>query len=197
MITTKTYPAPPVCKHEILRYAGVREDAPEWEAQVEEILGEVLPLLSYRVCYTVLPVAVEGDCVDLGFVKSDSTLLRNRLAGCDQAVVFAATVGVGIDRLIARAGVLAPSKALLLQAVGAERIEALCDALMQDMATSHSITGRFSPGYGDLPLEMQRKIFDLLEPPKHIGLTLNDSLLMSPTKSVTAIFGMKESLNTI
>ena len=51
---------------------------------------------------------------------------------------------------------------------------------------------RFSPGYGDLPLEVQRTLFSLLEPMRHIGLSLTDSLLMSPTKSVTAFVGLTE-----
>ena len=51
---------------------------------------------------------------------------------------------------------------------------------------------RFSAGYGDLPLEYQRRIFDLLDPPTHIGLTLNDSYLMSPSKSVTALIGVEK-----
>ena len=49
---------------------------------------------------------------------------------------------------------------------------------------------RFSPGYGDLSLEMQRDIFRVLDCPRKIGLTLNESLLMSPSKSVTAIIGI-------
>ena len=49
---------------------------------------------------------------------------------------------------------------------------------------------RFSPGYGDLPLQAQRAIFDALQCHKEIGLYLNESLLMSPTKSVTAIVGI-------
>ena len=49
---------------------------------------------------------------------------------------------------------------------------------------------RFSPGYGDLPLSLQRDIFRVLDCPRKIGLTLNESLLMSPSKSVTAIVGL-------
>ena len=49
---------------------------------------------------------------------------------------------------------------------------------------------RYSPGYGDLSLESQKQVFALLNPPKYIGVTLNDSLLMSPSKSVTGIIGI-------
>ena len=53
-----------------------------------------------------------------------------------------------------------------------------------------SLTMRYSPGFGDLSLENQKKVFALLNPQKYIGVTLNDSLLMSPSKSVTAIVGI-------
>ena len=48
---------------------------------------------------------------------------------------------------------------------------------------------RFSPGYGDLSLEVQKEIFSLLDCPRKIGVSLGDSLLMTPSKSVTAIIG--------
>ena len=52
-----------------------------------------------------------------------------------------------------------------------------------------AVRPRFSPGYGDLPLALQREVFAALDCPRRIGLTLSDSLLMSPTKSVTALIG--------
>jgi len=55
------------------------------------------------------------------------------------------------------------------------------------------LTSRFSPGYRDLPLTLQREIFTLLEPSRRIGLSLNASLLMSPSKSVTAIVGITKN----
>ena len=80
----------------------------------------------------------------------------------------------------------------MFQSIGAERIETLCDAFCKDISSELGVTlkPRFSAGYGDLPLEAQKDIFRVLDCSKKIGLTLNDSLLMSPTKSVTAIVGI-------
>jgi cobalamin-dependent methionine synthase I len=110
-------------------------------------------------------------------------------------VVFAATVGLEPDRLIARYGRLRPTKALLVQAIGAERIEAVCDAFCADIANQAAERGlyatrRFSPGYGDLPLSFQADLFSLLACEKAIGLTLTGSGMMVPTKSVTALIGV-------
>ena len=80
-----------------------------------------------------------------------------------------------------------------MQALGAERIEALCDAFCDSLISEKGVLlrPRFSPGYGDLPLEVQKDIFSLLECHKRIGVSLNESLLMSPSKSVTAFVGLE------
>ena len=86
--------------------------------------------------------------------------------------------------------------ALAVSALGSERVEALCDEFCNRLATEKGegvkVYQRFSPGYGDLPLEVQRDIFALLSPERAIGVTLGDGLLMSPTKSVSAIIGISE-----
>ena len=184
MVYTKTYEAPPVDRREILRYAGVRGDAPEIEILLEECLAEAMDKLTYKVCYGEFPVSF--------FDSVGSKGLKNHLEGCNKAVIFAATVGIGIDRLIARYASVSPTKSLLFGAIGAERIEALCEIFNKEYGGS-----RFSPGYGDLPLEFQKEIFRALDCPRKIGLSLNESMLMSPSKSVTAIIGAKNEDNRI
>lgn len=191
----RSYAAPDWNRKEILRYAGVRGDAPELDALLRDCLEEIEPRLVYGVCYREFPVVRYGSYLDLGFVKTESEGLKKNLLGCEEIVLFAATVGLGIDRLIARYATVSPTKALLLQAIGAERIESLCDEFCREIAQEKAREGyvtrpRFSAGYGDFPLEAQREIFAVLDCPRKIGLTLNESLLMSPTKSVTAIIGV-------
>ena len=76
-----------------------------------------------------------------------------------------------------------------------QRAEALCDSFTGLMESKYSETGfklkpRFSPGYGDLPLEMQVEILKILDAQKIMGLYLNDSYLITPSKTVTAIIGL-------
>ena len=80
----------------------------------------------------------------------------------------------------------------MISALGSERIEALCDKFNKDFEFENevSLKPRFSPGFGDLSLMIQKDIFAVLDCPRKIGLSLNDSLLMSPTKSVTAFVGI-------
>lgn len=190
VILTKTYKDPPIDETEVLRYAGykLKNDETvdsETQALLETCLKELQGKLEYKVCYRELPVAIEGELCDFGHFQVTSKHLARHLADSQRAIVFAATLGVGIDRLITKYSSLSPSKALIFQAIGAERIEALCDAFCEEIGATH----RFSPGYGDLPLATQKDVFVVLECEKRIGLTLNDSLLMSPSKSVTAFVG--------
>jgi cobalamin-dependent methionine synthase I len=198
-VYVKRFAAPPWNRREILRYAGAKETTDEVNALLEHCLAEAEGALSYQVCYAIFPVAVADGMLDLGFARTDSSHLCKNLQGCDRIAVFGATVGLGVDRLIARYSRTSPARALMFQAIGAERIEALCDAFC--FALNEEVEGegktirpRFSPGYGDLPLELQLDIFRVLDCPRKIGLTLNDSLLMSPTKSVTAVVGIGDGL---
>lgn len=191
-VLSKGYAAPPLNKRDIWRYASCKEETEETAALLNACIAEAKDKLTYAVCYRVLPCKTSGALCDFGAFSVSSERLAATLHGCDTVVVFAATVGVGIDRLIAKYSRLSPSKALLFQAIGTQRIEALCDVFCADMAQEHGkrTRPRFSPGYGDLPLSVQRELFVALDCERRIGLTLNDSLLMSPTKSVTAIVGL-------
>ena len=195
MVLVKNFPSPPVQWEDIRRYAAAGPATEQTAAMAEECVALLQPRLAYRVCWQEFPLSVMGDEVDAGFATFSSTALSHRLTGCCRVVVFAATVGLELDRLLARYGRLSPSKALWLDAIGTERVESLCDAFCEELARDAAARGlcttrRFSPGYGDLPLALQRDIFGVLDPARHIGLTLNESLLMSPSKSVTALVGL-------
>lgn len=194
-VLVKNYAAPSVDRREILRYAGCRGEADERTlALLEECLAAAESVNAYRVCYRVFDVKQKNGFLEIGNLKTDSKALRAHLDGSAKAVVFAATLGLGIDRLIAKYAGVATAKAAMLQAIGAERIEALCDIFCAELKAEHGdVSARFSAGYGDFPLAAQKEIFEMLDCPRQIGLTLNDSLLMSPTKSVTAIVGKRTS----
>ena len=186
---------------EVLRYMGTNDTSAELESLISKGIFECKDKLSYRVAYREFPVKVKENKIDLGYASTHSCDLAQALEGCDSIILFAATIGLEIDRAIYKHGRLSPSLALCIQAIGAERIEELCDSFCKKMQKEFSskgkiLTERFSAGYGDLPIELQKDIFAALMCEKHIGLTLTDSLLMSPTKSVTARIGVKKSLKT-
>ena len=191
MIYIKSYTEPPFSEREILRYAGVKAPDESINALLSECLNLTRGVFTYNICYCLTDVSARGSECDFGFFKVKSDSLAKNLSTSSRAVIFAATVGIGIDRLIAKYSRTSPARAHMLGAIGAERIEALCDAFENDIRDEYiGAKKRYSPGYGDTPIELQKDIFVLLDAPRKIGLSLTDSMLMSPTKSVTAIIGI-------
>ena len=177
---------------EILRYARAKKDDLSVRSLIDECCAEAEPVLSYHVCYTVQDISREKETLSFGTINTSSDTLTKALDGCDRVLLFAATIGTPFDRLIQKYSRVSPSKALIFQAIGAERVEALCDTFQTYIEEEYQarLRTRVSPGYGDMPLSMQRDIFSMLDCPRKIGVTLNESLLMSPSKSVTAFSGI-------
>ena len=108
--------------------------------------------------------------------------------------LFAATIGIEVDRLIKRTELTKMSDAVIYQAAGAAMIEAYCDEVNEELnqeahKNNEFLKPRFSPGYGDLALDHQKDFMRILQMDK-IGISLLESLLMVPSKSVTAIIGI-------
>ena len=191
IILVKSYDPMPFDKSEILRYAQAKGESPELDLIIDECIGEVSDKLLYKVCYGEFDISVDQPNIDFGFMNVTSKDLSKNLKDCKKTVVFGATVGIELDRLILRYGRISPVKALIFQAIGAERIEALADAFNNEIKEKYITVPRFSAGYGDFSVYKQTDIFNILDCGRKIGLTLNDSMMMSPTKSVTAIIGIK------
>ena len=186
---------------EILRYAGMpKTSAPD--PLMEECLSE-LGEIRGRLCWRQFSIQrLEDGRTDLGFCRTASRNLALNLKNCSSIVLFADTLGIEIDRLLARYGRLSPVKQLWFQAIGAAGVEAMCDAFCEDVRKlAGSVEApvrtrpRYSPGFGDFGLEYQPFIFEALDCPRNLGLTLTDSFLMSPTKSVTALIGILDEEN--
>ena len=186
----------PFDEKEILRYAMLPSFAPKpEELPLQECLKAAKGAAQCRAVWRRYLLVRDGDTLDLGFAKTDSRDLKKHLEGCDEILLFACTAGAETDRRIARAKLLSPARGLLMHAIGAQQVEGGCDRLCARLVQQfpdRQLTDRFSPGYGDLTLEMQRDVMAALDCGRTVGITLTDSLLMTPSKSVTAIIGMKE-----
>lgn len=120
------------------------------------------------------------------------------LRPCGEAVLLAATLGAQSERMLLREQARAPESALLLDAVLSAAIEAVCDEqerLLREQLwhDGYYLTDRYSPGYGDMPIDQTRQICDVLNTPRTIGLTVSSTGIMLPRKSVTAVMGISRS----
>ena len=188
---------------EIARYLGYQKiTVPDEQvsALIKAAADEMLEIIQPQSVYEDFDLSVEYDeekrlgSVVFSDVKIESKDLARNLRECSKVVLFAATLGAQCDQLIRRAQVKDQVKAAVFQATGAMYIEKCVDLLNEKIkeeaaALGKSTRPRFSPGYGDLSLEVQKSFFRLL-PCQRIGLTLMDTLIMSPEKSVTAFVGL-------
>ncbi len=190
-VSVKKYGSAPYQDKEILRYLCMRGDSGELHTLLDECKALCRNAQDNAVCYTVLPVTICNDTVDFDRFSCVSRDLAKTLCGCNEAILFVATAGFGIDRLIKKYATVSPARAFVLSAIGSERAETLCDTFCQDMKEQYGdLRPRYSPGYGDLPLTLQTEVFRVLGVERAIGVTLGESLLMTPSKSVSAIIGI-------
>jgi cobalamin-dependent methionine synthase I len=102
---------------------------------------------------------------------------------------MAVTLGAGVDMLLRRKSVTSPSEHFVCDAVASALAETAADMAEAFFLGSCGHRPRYSPGYGDLPLDIQRDVLSLCDAKRLLGINLNDTNLMIPTKSITAIIG--------
>ena len=187
-----------ISKTEAARYMGVRGILDDKTAELldkyEPIVRDALrPAYVYREAETEFrPNGVY--LAGLG-VPLEGNSIRGLLTGCRRAIVMAATVSAEADRLISRISVSDMAGALAVDCLCSAAIEQVCDLAEEEIfshAKAENRTMRFSPGYGDLPINVQPELLRYLNAQRRIGLTCGESCMLIPTKSVTAIIGVSD-----
>lgn len=185
-------------RKEALRYFGVKGENPEAEKAIN--LAYLKLRNEMRPRYVALPFRCHtenGDTVVLeNGVRFHGKHLVRYLDGAEEVYLFGATLGSKVDMALRRMAVCSVAEAGAGQAVATALIETYCnqccDELEAALPPGKKLKWRFSPGYGDWPLEEQRELFRALDCAKKIGLTLTASCMMAPVKSVTALIAVTD-----
>lgn len=183
---------------EILRYLRVRGEAPEaLRGQVEETARALAESLRPQYVWRVFSLsrAPEGVCLDGSGVTLSGALAEKMLRGCDAAALLCCTLGMAFERRLRALERRDMGAAVILDACGSAWVEAGCDEAERELKERLSpryLTDRFSPGYGDLPLAVQPAMLGALNAERRLGVHLTESLLMTPSKSVTAVLGVSD-----
>ena len=137
---------------EACRYLGVRGEPDDATlALVTSCAQEVQNAAQPRSTSREVPVRQAAGKLFLGPIETRSADLIKLLAGCERALLFAATLGAGVDRLILRATAASAARAVALDAAASALIESFCDGCQANWppVTSRKncgLTPRFSPG---------------------------------------------------
>ena len=182
---------------EAVRYLGYGKHAVDDQTLglIADSFGSLRTLSSRKSVYRIFDLEQEdGETVWFGSLTVKSKSLGKNLRGCDKIVLFGATLGIGVDQLLSRTSKTDMAKTVVLQACAAALLEEYCDECQERIRQEMESEGRylrprFIPGYGDFPIECERDMVRMLDCAKSIGLTLTESCMMAPSKSVTAVIG--------
>lgn len=121
--------------------------------------------------------------------------ISEHLNGCFGTALLCATLGDGVDKLLRTVQTEDMAKALTADALASAAVEQVCDIAEKEIGERFAdkfTTWRFSPGYGDFPLECQGDFLTAVNAMRTVGVCVTDGGLLTPTKSVTAVIGISE-----
>ncbi len=188
-------------KNEVLRYLGYSNQklSEQINAQIDLLISKCLSLNCLKYTYSYFETESINNEIHLKNtnVTFNGKDIYNHLSGCKYAAIFAVTSGMEVERELTRLQKISMTDSVIFDACANCYIEAgadFADNVIRQEAKQKglSVNYRYSPGYGDFELECQKDIINLLDCPKKIGLTVTDSMLMIPHKSITAVVGIFE-----
>lgn len=199
-IARESYLIAQVNRDEVLRYLGYRDQplSTEFDERLDAVTERCLRMARPRATIASFPVrSITAEVVELEgcTLRLTGHDITAHLTDATELVLFAATLGADIDRELRRLSLVDTFEQVLFDAVATAVIERTADAANARIRAYAAERGaftswRFSPGYGDLPLSVQRDFLAALDATRQLGITLTPSNLMVPTKSVTAIVGI-------
>lgn len=183
---------------EIYSYLGYRDAIPNEDvlAIVEELLEEVKQTCRPRLGYRILSGRVESEKLYLLDVEfNPKAIISHQLKRGDEFAIIIGTIGAEMDHWIDNHRVdVDIMKAFVADGLGslvAEAVVAYGTKYIEEIQIQKGlkITNSYSPGYCDWDVFEQHKLFSLL-PQEFCGVTLCQSSLMLPIKSVSTVIAI-------
>lgn len=177
-------------RQEAVRYLG------DSGVQMNDAMSSLMDICEKELLAAAKPKYLYKTVIlsESGLVKGNS--VTEHLKDCDKGIILCATIGAEVDKLIRTAQITDMAKAVVLDSMASVAVEQVCTRLDDIIAQENPqmyFTWRFSPGYGDYPIELQETFLKLLDAQRKIGLCTNENSILTPTKSVTAIMGLSEN----
>ncbi len=166
--------------------------------RVDDLTGRLEDLADPWLVYRIFPLDLsdKGSITLANGTRFKSPKIARTLCNADRVCCFVATIGEAIEEEISRC--MAEDRyadAYVLDAMGSIAAEDVVEQFQHRMENrlqeaDRAVTLRFSPGYCDWPIQQQQALFALFADADPMDVTLTDTCLMSPRKSVSGIFGI-------
>ena len=188
-------------KSEVLRYLGHNGQKidNDLNSKINQCIKETKNEIDTKYVYQIYDIKKD---LNLNTVQFENTnlILKSKdiselLRDCDKCVLMCATLGFNIEKNIRRYSYNNLTKGIIIDACATTSIEEVCD-LVQDSILDKvakeekSLTMRYSPGYGDLDISANRDILNVLDAHRKIGVTVTNTGIIIPRKSVVALIGI-------
>lgn len=193
----------------------------EMQNLIDDVLTETLDIIKPKYILNHLPVQIETPTIKVlsqnkiehtksHFDLNESQVVLYNLISNDLCeamkesdffIFGATTLGYEIVRKINSLMLSSPTKAIIMDACASVIVDAYCDYIQDNLNTQFVISmlgdgyyasQRFSPGYGDLKLDTQRIIADIVHTEKNLGVHLTNHFQLQPEKSVFFIIGLSK-----
>ena len=181
---------------EARRYAGLQKAVDFDEEKILEACEDTRLLAKPKGVWEIYDYDCETQTINANpTCKLQGKKIGQHLAGCEKVIALSATVGEDIEEDITRRFSSGEySSAVLMDAAATAAVEQLADGMEKAISPKMAAQGfllkwRFSPGYGDWPLEQQPELIRLAKA-EQIGVSLTTSMMLTPRKSITAIIGL-------
>lgn len=184
-------------KEEVLRYLCCTKEFKDEKIEklINSTIDEVKNIVKPKYVYQTFEIEHTKEGVNfLGTnLKLEGKDIKKHLSLSKTCSLMAATLGYDLDRKISLYEKTNMTKAIIMDACGTAAIEELCDNIencikKEGEKKNLNITYRYSPGYGDLDLNVQKDFLNVVQWKKNVGISLSYNI-MAPRKSVTAIIG--------
>lgn len=183
---------------EALRYLGYGLNEPD--PKIKELLSlcekELLDVVRPKFVYKIFELDEEKNIISCDFILRGKDI-KKHLSGCNKAIFLCVTLSTDVDRLIRIRQIGDMAKAAIIDSMASALVEQACDQaerIISRELPDYKFTWRFGLGYGDFPLESQKQFLNILDAQKKIGVCVNNSLMLTPTKTVTCIIGAGKNI---
>ena len=191
-------------KREVLRYLQYKNQNINDDLLkiIEQSIDETKRIISPRFVlrkYSIKKIKMDNE-KDQVILEDGNLILKSDdvyklLTECDECILMAVTLGLEIEKEIRKLTYTNLTKGIIIDSCATTAIEEVCDIVQDNIARKllredKYITYRYSPGYGDLSIENNIYINNILNSQKEIGLTVTNSGIMIPRKSVVALIGV-------
>ena len=183
-----------VVRENALKYLGYQ--APSFEGltpEISDLLDECMREIKQTAQPKVIVKKFKLEKEPLRLEESGDEIkgeqMADMLKDCEECLLIGCTLGIAMERKIKFYAKINMTKSTVMDAAASAWLEEYCDRYEETLGFDNR-TYRACPGYGDFPLEFNRRIAILLDISKKIGVTITPNNLLIPQKSMLGLIGI-------